>query len=83
MTNDGQGRFRLARREREVLQLILDGLSVKAIAWALGISSNTVARYVALFLRAFQCEDRAELVAWVRSQVATLVREGRVVRRAA
>jgi hypothetical protein len=44
---------------------------------------HTVARYVALFLRAFQCEDRAELVAWVRGQVATLVRDGRVGRKAA
>jgi DNA-binding NarL/FixJ family response regulator len=74
MTNDGQGRYRLTRRERQVLQLICDGLAYKEIATGLEMSTNTVARYAASFLAAFQCRDREALRKFVAQQPNSIYR---------
>jgi DNA-binding CsgD family transcriptional regulator len=63
---------RLSPREREVLALLLDGASNKAIARALGISVRTAKFHVAAVLAKLGARNRAEAVAMA-------LREGLVV----
>lgn len=58
----GEDRARLTPREREVLQLICDGLSNKEIATQLGLSANTVAVHRARIMNALGVHKTAELV---------------------
>ena len=82
MTNDGRGNFSLSIRERQVLQLVCDGLKYRQVATALGMSENTVHRYVNSFFRAFNVADRQELASWV-SQQPELISQGRARLKAA
>lgn len=59
----------LTDRERDILQLVADGLSNGAIAERLGISVKTVANHVSTVLTKLQVTDR--------TQAALLVRRGR------
>ena len=59
----------LTDREREILDLVADGLSNGAIAERLGISAKTVANHVSMLLTKLQVTDR--------TQAALLLRRGR------
>ncbi len=57
----------LARRQRQTLELLLDGKSEKEIASGLSISKNTVHVYVKNLYKRFGVSSRAELLArWVQ-----------------
>lgn len=63
----------LTPREREVLELVAEGLSNRAIAVELGISEHTVKFHVGSLLAKFGATTRAELVALaVRNGLLTL-----------
>ncbi|WP_342375199.1 LuxR C-terminal-related transcriptional regulator [Myxococcus stipitatus] len=53
---------RLPRRERQTLELVLDGLGDKQIAERLGISRFTVNHYTKAIYRRFEVNSRAELI---------------------
>lgn len=52
----------LTRRERQVLDLLVEGLSTTAIAARLGVSKNTVRTHVASVLRKLRVHDRSMAV---------------------
>ena len=54
---------RLSSREREVAQLILDGLTYKAIAARLGVSPNTARTHVALLYKRLGVSNKAQMIA--------------------
>lgn len=54
---------RLTRREVELLGLVADGLSNKAIAQALSVSENTVKYHIRNILQKLGAQNRAEAVA--------------------
>lgn len=56
---EGRG---LTRREREVLLMIAEGLSNKAIAYELGISTHTVKFHVASTMQKLGAASRTEAV---------------------
>ncbi len=58
----------LSPREREVLALVADGRSNKAIAEALFLSPNTVKTHVASLLHKLDADSRAQLAAMVARQ---------------
>jgi DNA-binding NarL/FixJ family response regulator len=58
-----RGAGELTAREREVLQLIADGLASKQIALALGISERTVKFHTSSVLRKLDADNRAQAVA--------------------
>lgn len=60
----------LSVREREVLTLVTDGLSNKAIAERLYISPNTVKTHVASLLHKLNVQTRVQLAALAASQPA-------------
>src|SRR5262245_4725344 len=62
----------LTRREREVLTLVADGLSNRAIASRLGISEHTVKFHVSTIYSKLGAANRAEAVArgWERGLIA-------------
>jgi two-component system response regulator NreC len=53
---------RLSRREREVLQLLAEGLSVKEVAARLNLSVKTVDAHKSNLMRKIDVHDRTELV---------------------
>ena len=59
---------RLTPRQREVLELLHQGLSNKLIARKLDLSANTVRRHVQDILEYFQVANRAEAVFAARQQ---------------
>ncbi len=52
----------LTRRERQVLDLLIEGLATTAIAAQLGVSKNTVRTHVASVLRKLRVHDRSKAV---------------------
>jgi DNA-binding NarL/FixJ family response regulator len=60
---NGGGVNALSPREREVLALVAEGRSNKAIAEALFVSPNTVKTHVASLLNKLRAESRAQLAA--------------------
>lgn len=50
----------LTNRERDVLHLIANGLSVKQAADALGLKPNTVSGYMKILYQKLQVSNRAE-----------------------
>ena len=58
----------LSRREREVLALIAQGASDKAIAATLKLSVNTVKNHVQRIYQKTSCRKRAEAVVWGRQR---------------
>jgi two-component system response regulator DesR len=60
---DGSGRIVLSPREREVLQLIAEGLTTDAAAWSLELASTTVRSYVDSAVQKLECRNRTEAVA--------------------
>lgn len=56
------GRQGLTQREREVLLMIAEGLANKAIAYELGITSNTVKFHVASIMQKLGAASRTEAV---------------------
>ena len=57
----------LPPRQREVLQLLLEGLSVKEVAARLELSPNTVHSHIKTIYLRFSVSSRAELLArWIR-----------------
>jgi DNA-binding NarL/FixJ family response regulator len=58
-----RGSGRVTAREREVLQLIADGLPTKQIARALSISERTVKFHTSSLLRKLDADNRAQAVA--------------------
>jgi len=51
---------RLTDREREVLQLLVDGMSTRSIAAQLGVSANTARTHVASVLQKLQVHERGK-----------------------
>lgn len=66
--NPSANERQLTARQREVLDLLSQGLSNKLIARRLGLSENTVRRHVQDILQHFQVANRAEAVFTARSQ---------------
>lgn len=62
----GQKWEKLTEREREVLLLLEQGLSNKAIAGKLGVTLKTVAYHVSAIFDRLDVESRREAVAWYR-----------------
>jgi len=58
----------LSPREREVLAMVADGCSNKAIAEALYVSPNTIKTHVASLLHKLHADSRAQLAAIVARQ---------------
>ena len=65
--NNGEGR-RLTPRQREVLELLHQGLSNKLIARKLVLSDNTVRRHVQDILEYFSAVNRSEAIFAARQQ---------------
>jgi two-component system, NarL family, response regulator DevR len=63
--SDTSGTPRLTLREREVVALVADGLSNKAIATRLGVSTRTVEGHVNHVFTKLDLESRTELVRYV------------------
>lgn len=57
------GANRLSPREREVLRLMADGMTDKAIGAALSVSTRTVSHHVAAILKKLDAESRTAAVA--------------------
>jgi DNA-binding NarL/FixJ family response regulator len=57
----------LTRREREVLQLIAQGLANPAIAAQLGLSPNTISNHISSIFAKLQVDTRAEAIVRARS----------------
>jgi DNA-binding NarL/FixJ family response regulator len=55
---------KLTEREREVLLLMEQGLSNKAIAKQLNVTSKTVAYHISVIFERLDVESRYEAVAW-------------------
>lgn len=55
-------RSTLSRREREVCELLVEGLKLREVALRLNISIHTVARHKASIYRKFAIHDRSELL---------------------
>ncbi|NLB53288.1 MAG: response regulator transcription factor [Syntrophomonadaceae bacterium] len=62
----------LTQRELEVLQLVLDGKSNKAIAADLAISENTVKTHVKNILSKYNVSSRSELISTLLKNQITL-----------
>ncbi|MET9592130.1 LuxR C-terminal-related transcriptional regulator [Streptomyces sp. NPDC006516] len=62
-TAAGLSTGRLGDRERQVLELLVDGLSNKQIGKALGVSEHVAKRSVALVLSQLNCPNRTQAVA--------------------
>ena len=58
----------LSRREREVLELICDGLDDKAIANRLGLTANTVRNHVSRLYARIGVNRRSAAVIWARKR---------------
>ncbi|MDQ3572639.1 MAG: response regulator transcription factor [Actinomycetota bacterium] len=54
---------RITRRQREILQLLADGLSTKAIAHRLGLSAETIRAHSKAMLARLEARDRTHAVA--------------------
>jgi len=80
MTLDAQGKeeegqdldsmtdkYRLTRREREILGLALDGLTVKQMASQLYVTEGTVKFHISNVLKKTGAENRATLLEMIRS----------------
>jgi DNA-binding NarL/FixJ family response regulator len=65
----------LSEREREVLELVADGLSNQKIAVRLGISEKTVKAHLTSVFRQLGVDDRTQAAVWARQN--GLVRAGR------
>jgi DNA-binding NarL/FixJ family response regulator len=63
-TSDG-----LSAREREVLELVAEGLANKQIATALGISERTVKAHVGSIFRTIGVADRTSAALWARDHL--------------
>ena len=55
---------RLTQRERDIVQLIVDGHSNKALAAALGIAHQTAKNHVRHVMAKLRVTSRVQLVAW-------------------
>jgi DNA-binding NarL/FixJ family response regulator len=53
----------LTRRQREVLQLLADGLSTEGVAKRLGLSTETIRTHTKATIRRLEARDRAHAVA--------------------
>jgi DNA-binding CsgD family transcriptional regulator len=69
----------LSRREREVLALVAEGRTNKAIADALFVSPNTVKTHVASLLHKFHAETRVQLAAIATRQSSLLASYERLI----
>ena len=58
----------LTRREREVLSLIAEGLSDKAIAARLHLSPRTIRNHAAAIYSKLDVHSRAEAMVWARDR---------------
>ena len=65
----------LSEREREVLELVADGLSNQKIAVRLGISEKTVKAHLTSVFRQLGVDDRTQAAVWARRN--GLVRAGK------
>jgi DNA-binding NarL/FixJ family response regulator len=68
-TSSAQPATRLSPREREVLALVAEGRTNKAIAEALYVSPNTVKTHVASLLNKLQAGSRTQLAAIAARQL--------------
>lgn len=56
----------LTARERQVLELVCQGVSGSELAERLGVSGNTVRNYLARLYKKLEVHSRAELIIWVK-----------------
>ena len=59
--------FRLSTREKQVLQLVLDGASSRQMGAALGIAQGTVGTYLARLYAVSGCHSRESLRQFART----------------
>jgi DNA-binding CsgD family transcriptional regulator len=57
--------WKLNKREQDLIQLLLSGMSNKEIAYALGLSLNTVKAYMKLLMRKLGVNSRAGIITLV------------------
>jgi DNA-binding CsgD family transcriptional regulator len=74
-------RFHFSKRQREVVDLLLFGLSEKAVAIQLGLSRHTVHVYVKDIYRILAVQSRAEMMSRCLFEVFGLVPSNRKLRR--
>ena len=67
---DAVGDVRLTSREREVLDLIAEGLSNKAIASRMHISTHTVKSHVRNIMEKLTLHTRLQLASWAHQEDA-------------
>jgi PAS domain S-box-containing protein len=70
----------LTLREREVLEMICQGMSDAEIARSLGLSRNTVRNHVATLYAKIDIHRRAEVIIWARERGITGPRNGKTNR---
>lgn len=61
----------LSEREKEVLQLVADGLANKQIAARLGISERTVKAHLGNIFKEIGVADRTSAALWARDRLGT------------
>jgi len=57
--------WNLNNREQDLIQLLLSGMSNKEIAYALGLSLNTIKAYMKLLMRKLGVNSRAGIISHV------------------
>ncbi|GAB7081803.1 response regulator [Megalodesulfovibrio paquesii] len=77
---NGQGQTveKLTNRERQVLQMVSQGLYTREIASMLGLSTKTVEHHRCRLMRKLGCRNSAEVVAWAHRAGMFTEEAGRV-----
>lgn len=63
---EASGYVELSGRQREVLDLLAEGLQARAIAARLGISETTTRNHIHRLLQRLGCHSQLHAVAWAR-----------------
>lgn len=55
-----------SQRELQLLKMLTEGKTNKAIAFETGLTEGTVKEYLSHIFRKAQCSNRAECIAWAK-----------------
>lgn len=75
---DADAMASLTERQRQIVELLADGMTTKQISRQLGISSNTVKSHVAVIFRTLGANNRAQVVAFANGRTGGTIRAQRV-----